>query len=214
MNPDKQLQKLEGILQLLETDRASTDEVVEMFNAVFEIIKQLKDQIDQEMRQNKGEMDDLFAGTIAEINKIEHRLDTFKDRIEQKLAVDNDSIRKQITTEVNRLAELIPTLPDLTYLEKKIEEVKGLIPKIPDELKAEQIRNKLETLKGAERLDASAIKGLEALVKETKTIISGGLTRAKTDSLYTKYHGGASNIYVSDTAPSNPQLYDLWVDIS
>jgi uncharacterized protein Yka (UPF0111/DUF47 family) len=82
MNPDKQLQKLEGILQLLETDRASTDEVVEMFNAVFEIIKQLKDQIDQEMRQNKGEMDDLFAGTIAEINKIEHRLDTFKDRIE------------------------------------------------------------------------------------------------------------------------------------
>ena len=214
MNPDKQLEKLNKLVELLDTDHASTDEVAMAFEAVLGVIKQLKDQIDQEMRQNKGEMDDLFTGVVAELKKLENRITRTSDQLEAKMGVDNESIRKQLLSEVNALRDLIPQLPDLTYLENRIDAVESLIPKIPDELSAEQVRDKLETLKKENRLDSSSIKGLEALVKETKTVISGGLTRAKTDSLYTKFHEGGSNLTVSATAPSNPITGDLWVDTS
>lgn len=39
----------------------------------------------------------------------------------------------------------------------------------------EQVRNKLESLKEEERLDASAIKGLEKFIKTTKQIVNGGV---------------------------------------
>ena len=98
-----------------------------------------------------------------------------------------------------RLTPFIPT----------IEQIEADLPKL-----GERIRDGLEVLQGDERLDASAVKGLPEFQKETTKQISGGLTRAKTDSIYTKFHGGASNITVSATAPSNPELYDLWVDVS
>jgi len=98
-----------------------------------------------------------------------------------------------------RLTPFIPT----------IEQVENDLPKL-----GERIRDGLEVLQGDERLDASAVKGLPEFQKETTRQISGGLTRAKTDSIYTKFHGGASDITVSATAPTDPELYDLWIDIS
>ena len=98
-----------------------------------------------------------------------------------------------------RLTPFIPT----------IEQVENDLPKL-----GERIRDGLEVLQGEERLDASAVKGLPEFQKETTRQISGGLTRAKTDSIYTKFHGGASDITVSATAPTDPELYDLWIDIS
>ena len=214
MNPDKQLEKLNKLVELLDTDHASTDEVAMAFEAVLGVIKQLKDQIDQEMRQNKGEMDDLFSGVVAELKKLENRITRTSDQLEAKMGVDISAVQKQLLSEVNTLKDLIPQLPDLTYLENRIDAVEGMIPKIPDELSAEQVRDKLETLKKENRLDSSSIKGLEALVKETKTVISGGLTRAKTDSLYTKFHEGGSNLTVSATEPTDPITGDIWIDIS
>ena len=214
MDSEKQLKKLEQVLSILETDRASTDEVAMAFEAVLGVIKQLKDQIDQDIKNNKGEMDDLFTGVVAELKKLENRITRTSDQLEAKMGVDISAVQKQLLSEVNTLRDLIPQLPDLTYLENRIDAVESLIPKIPDELSAEQVRDKLETLKKENRLDSSSIKGLEALVKETKTVISGGLTRAKTDSIYTKFHEGGSNLTVSATAPSNPLTGDLWVDTS
>ena len=40
---------------------------------------------------------------------------------------------------------------------------------------SEQVRDKLESLKDEERLDASAIKGLEKFIKTTKEIVNGGV---------------------------------------
>lgn len=102
--------------------------------------------------------------------------------------------------------------------------------------KPKQIRDKLETLKGKERLDAKAIKNLKRYVG--KTIKGGGgggsgglfddeaygaiwATRSgippskvavynKINSMFT----GLLNIAVGDTAPSNPTIGDLWLDTS
>jgi hypothetical protein len=213
MDSEKQLNKLKSIIDVLETDRASIDETAEAFQVVFGIIQQIKDQLDQEIKTNKGEMDDLFSGTLAEFKKLENRIVKVSDRLEGKMGVDNESIRKQLLQEVNTLRGLIPTIPDLTYLEDRISEVEGKIPpipEIPDEETPEETRDKLETLSGEDRLDASAIKNLP---KPGGTTLFGGINQYGGDQRYTKFHEGGSNLTVSDTAPSNPLLNDLWIQI-
>lgn len=101
---------------------------------------------------------------------------------------------------------------------------------------AEIVRDKLETLKDEERLDASAIKGLErylgVIAKKGKDIIVGGIrffenladvsitTAKKRQDLVAQYNTTNSRwqdgiaITVSTSAPSSPQINDLWVDIS
>lgn len=113
--------------------------------------------------------------------------------------------------------------PDTTLIAQEaskqaIEAVKPLIPKIQDIEQqipqlGEEIRNALELLEGDERLDKSAIKGLEESLKKLDIKYTGsGAVGA--EYKYTKYHGGASNLTVSTTAPPNPELNDLWYDIS
>lgn len=78
----------------------------------------------------------------------------------------------------------------------------------------EQVRDKLETLQGKARLNISAIAGVDELKKEIgkgQAIIGGGLGGDA-------WHNGSGNqfgkITVSATAPNNPAVNDLWVDIS
>lgn len=98
---------------------------------------------------------------------------------------------------------------------------------------AEQIRNKLEILKGENRLDASAIRNLPEFVKEKgREMLVGGIrflenladvsfpVSARRDDALIQYkttnnrwENGVA-LTVSTTAPSDPQENDLWVDIS
>jgi hypothetical protein len=95
---------------------------------------------------------------------------------------------------------------------KKEDLIKKLdIPVIDN---GEQIVEKLEDLKGDDRLDAKAIKNLPK--SEGRSIFGGGLSKMTADGNYTKFHGGASNIYVSSTEPTDYANYkfgDLWLEI-
>lgn len=89
-----------------------------------------------------------------------------------------------------------------------------------------EIRDKLETLKGSQRLDVSAIKNAltkDDVIKEIK----GGKTLEMKDIKGMplnfndlRWHGGGitgvntNKITVSATAPANPELNDLWCDTS
>lgn len=237
MNSEKQLEN--EIISLAEAKKtltkgmASVDEVVQIFKVVFETIKSINDTIDRNTRNNKVEMDDLFSGTVSELKKIETRMSNMSDRLEGKMAVNISVVQKQLLTEVNSLRELIPTLPDLTYLEEKIDAVKGMIPKIPEEIKAEKIRDKLETLKKDERLDASAIKGLDkdhaklsdsiiqraiSIVDQRTSFLINKVSETATKVVHILANyiigDGVHKITVSDTAPTNPAVGDLWVDTS
>lgn len=80
------------------------------------------------------------------------------------------TITRMVLQEVEKFKGM---LPDLKPLEQRIadglsevEKKIPTIPTIPKELTPEQIRDKIEVLRDAERVDVSAIKGLEDLVKE------------------------------------------------
>lgn len=76
-----------------------------------------------------------------------------------------------------------------------------------------EIRDKLSSLKGNERLDAKAIKNLaKEMGSVTFTGMGGGTSQTVTEHIAdTLIH---VPIYIQDTAPSNPSLNDLWIDTS
>lgn len=104
----------------------------------------------------------------------------------------------------------------------------------PDE--PSEVRDKLETLKDDERLDASAIKGLEkffgVIKKGGKNMLVGGIRffenladvsivpAKKRQDLVAQYNTTNNRwqdgvaITVSTTAPLNPQVNDIWIDVS
>lgn len=96
---------------------------------------------------------------------------------------------------------------------------------------AEVVRNKLETLRGEDRLDASAIKNLPKFIKDkAKDLLVGGIrfleqladisivvSKKRQDLLIQfnntnhRWQDGVA-LTVGTTAPSAPQENDLWVD--
>ncbi len=70
-----------------------------------------------------------------------------------------------------------------------------------------QVKDKLESLKGDDRLDAKAIKNLPKAVQQ----FGGG---GRGDIWINTDKSRINSITVSESAPSNPTLNDLWVDIS
>lgn len=139
----------EAIKLLVQNMRAMYEE----FNA------EMRDELDFARKANGDIIDDL-----------ESRLTNLLTQIEQKSGDSLDDIRQQFSDDVNNLRNLIPTLPDYS---DKFAELEAKIPVIPDFPKipefpeipqpdmAEDIRNKLELLQGEERLDRSAIRGLD-----------------------------------------------------
>ena len=77
-----------------------------------------------------------------------------------------------------------------------------------------EVRDKLESLQDDERLDASAIRNLPDKIEQTvvkKNFFGGGAGNRWMIGAGTSPGGTLS---VGATAPTNPQVNDLWVDIS
>jgi uncharacterized protein (UPF0335 family) len=190
-----------GVFKMVEELNDRLDEEIPKITDVIKRVKGDKgEQGEQGEKGDKGDTGDTGPqgpqGEKGERGEKGHKGDPGKPG----LAPDTTTIALEAAgIAQERLSPFIPT----------IEQIEADLPKL-----GERIRDGLEVLQGDDRLDASAVKGLPEFQKETIRTISGGLTRAKTDSIYTKFHGGASNITVSATAPSNPELYDLWIDIS
>ena len=97
----------------------------------------------------------------------------------------------------------------------------------------EQVRDKLETLSGEERLDAKAIKNLPEMVKsETSQMKVGGVRyleqmadvsipitdkrkdlTVQYDTTRNRWEAGVA-LTVSTTQPTDPKINDIWVDIN
>lgn len=95
----------------------------------------------------------------------------------------------------------------------------------------EQVRDKLETLKDEDRLDASAIKNLPQFIKEkTKQLAVGGIRFLENladvsvpiakkredlliqyDTTNKRWQDGVA-LTVGTTAPTSPQIGDVWID--
>lgn len=149
--------------------------------ALKEIRKELIERIDSYLLKTQK---DILGAVKDKIDMIESDLNKSSDVMEKMSSQKMEEIMEDCMKEISRVEAMIPEV-DFTEVEKKIDnavlEIESKIPTLPEELKAEAIRDKIESLKGDERLDKSAIKGLEdeiaELRKEMSTRLGGGGSR-------------------------------------
>lgn len=161
----------------------------EFFSNIEEEVKKYQSMISEELA--------TISPTISEqLKAIEPLIEECKSQIEsvrkEVASVDKDNkdsvkVLQQelaskiisLSSEIGKVMGVLNALPpevDLTDIYTKLVDLEKKIPEIPKVTPIE-VRDKLETLEGNDRLDKSAIKGIEELeqgIKEAKTRTVGG----------------------------------------
>lgn len=157
------LEKLKKIVDVLDSDRASSEEVAQVFAAMIETIKELNSKAEEAREIGDKEV----VGTCMEfINKLaisQERLGRLTVEFRDTSKKGLDDLARKVFDEITIVKSLIPSIKDWAYLEQQIKEVEGKMPTVPEELSNEQLRDKLESLEGDSRTDKSAIKGIEEI---------------------------------------------------
>lgn len=168
---DPRLQKLQDVLTLVDRDQPTTEEVAEAIDAVINVVAALKDNLSKDIGKIDAALAEKYSDMSARLSSID--ADLKKRLTEQKEVSDTEckEIKKLLKSEVERLEKIMPDKTDLSEVLNMIEKAEK---KIPRELTSEKVRDKLEALEGDERLDKSAIKGLEEALKNART--NGGVT--------------------------------------
>lgn len=181
---NKQIEGIKRLLSLLDPNSLTKEEFVSSFENVVSLIKKIE-------KQNIAE----FEAIHAVIEQLGNKL---KEENETKVTEASDNFKKQITAEIEKMRSEHSAI--IALAEEKIktvrngydadedsvaEKVYGMI-KIPtiEELKdqlpvmAEEVRDALEILPDGEKLEISAIEGLEEILEELKnrktTVVGGG----------------------------------------
>lgn len=166
----KQQQFLDRLQKTMEGGAVQPEELMEAVNTLIKIINEYRDELDSKLTKGSTALNKELSRTIGNLNAIQNRLEK---AIVDANRTSSSELKSLLRTEISRLEDLIPTPTDLKPLEDRLEtalrDLEARIPKLPDEITPQAIRNKLESLEGDERLDASAIKGL---VDEIKSIRS------------------------------------------
>lgn len=183
-SPDeKKLEKLTALFELVNQDFATPEDLINFTEAILGIIATEKERLDSLIAEKEGKASEEVASTLAELTKRETNLlkliDTLRSDAEESLSQATQALQ----SDIKRVEKKIPTKTDLTGLEAEIKAIKESFNTLPTELTInnEAIRDGLELLNGDERLDRSAIKGLDdyeeiaRLAREPKTIGNAGV---------------------------------------
>ena len=184
---EKKLEKLNALFELVNQDFATPDDLIQLSEAILAIITNERERQDTVIAKNASKTDQALADTLNELVKRETNLTRLTERLkadtEQGLLAEIERTATSLSKELKRLERKIPNKTDLSGLEGEIKALKGQLNTLPTELTLnnEAIRDGLELLQGGERLDKSAIKGLDdweeiaTLARSPKTIVGAGV---------------------------------------
>lgn len=168
---DKQ-ERLKKILEIATEDHPSTKEVASLVTQIISTVKEVQKNL-------KSDMESGIKGCEKMCNDVENSLGSLESKltalISKSTKETQDKAYKQLNNEVYKLEKLIKDVPqfDSTPLESKFSLViKELETKIDlwKQLSPIEIKNSLENLVGDERLDKSAIKGIDVIEEKIKSI--------------------------------------------
>lgn len=169
MDTEKKLKKLESLLQMID-ESLTREEFVKSFEAVVEFVKQIRTENERRILKIAQSTDQALEKLEESFQKLGQKYDSkfedFTNDAKQELTLDIETLKNEVHAETeNRISKIkIPDQAEIeTNLAKKIPTSKDLWR----EVSSENLRDKLELLKGEDRLDKAAIRGLE---EELKTI--------------------------------------------
>lgn len=164
MNED--LQNLKTLMNAMKSDNLTADEFAKAYTEVLKVVKDIKDTSSQEWQALKDAVEsiktDVNTSNSQSLFDLENQVQILLDKhskvMENKLSSMKDGVDGTNGKDGLPADEL-----------KIIDAVLKQIPPTPI-APADAIRDRLESLKGEERLDAFAIKNLP---QETKRIVGG-----------------------------------------
>lgn len=167
-------------------------EFLEAFKKVIELAKKIQDQ-------NNKALNEILStfGSLKE--KLHSDTSAVASKTEKIVAAELESLLRRFSSEQKKIDDRLAKIQDGKPADE-IQIVQDVLTqiKLPEYkefiLTAEDVRNKLETLKGNERLDKSAIKGLEEeLARITKKGFGGVISGTHLVQLKSETPIGATN---------------------
>jgi hypothetical protein len=140
--------------------------------------------------------DQALSAFEAKYNQISNRLDSKLSTIQNGKDGKDAEITPELVAEIADMAAQMIELPNFANL---------------IQMEPEAIRNSLELLKDDDRLSIEAIRGLQDQLEvlAQRAVANGGtIGKQQVFGFFKQF------IPVSATAPNNPQINDLWVDLS
>lgn len=176
--PNK-LEKLKAIIELMQNDTVTPKQLGDFLQTVLKTIKDQKDGFQE-----------ISNATLLEVQKaleyIESEHGEFMAKVDEK-SNEVSGISKEMKYQMAQIQkmcqEVMDCKPENGKDGKDADEemiIDSVLSKMPDPVvldNAGQIRDKLETLKDEDRLDASAIKNLPEFIKEDKRIGFGSMLK-------------------------------------
>ena len=236
MSPEeKKLEKLNKLFELVNEEYATPDDLIQLSEAILGIITTERERLDgviaSEKEEDKQEKTDMLASLNEKEASLQNLINSLRNDSTQALS----QVTERLSKDIKAVERKIPTKTDLSGLEREIADIKDSFNSFPTELtvNGEAVRDGLELLQGDERLDKSAIKGLDdweeiaQLARSPKTINGAGtrLLRYLSDvniegiingqtlvwnTTLSRFEAVGYGVYRGTTAPTNTNLF--WVD--
>lgn len=179
INMPNKLEKLKAIIELMQNDTVTPKQLGDFLQTVLKTIKDQKDGFQE-----------ISNATLLEVQKaleyIESEHGEFMAKVDEK-SNEVSGISKEMKYQMAQIQkmcqEVMDCKPENGKDGKDADEemiIDSVLSKMPDPVvldNAGQIRDKLETLKDEDRLDASAIKNLPEFIKEDKRIGFGSMLK-------------------------------------
>jgi hypothetical protein len=165
---DKNLQSLNRLLGAMNTDAMSADEIIKAFEQIIAYVKKTDGQINSKLvelgKLYQQAIDEIKNGGKADFSKLREQLMTYCTTEMARMMAEHDKKMMEVDTKMDSVQdgedadeERVIELATKAVLEQ-IPPPKELEPETPA-----SVRDKLEILEGEDRLDVSAIKGIEPL---------------------------------------------------
>lgn len=193
----EKLQKLEEILKIVNRDVPSTKEVADLILRIVTAVKEAKKFLETQAIEHKEELENTInhslEGIINGVESFEKEINSTLKKDRTKTDNDIARLENDLKKSLESLKSLIPENVDLTDIESRLH---GLETK---EVSPEATRDALELLKEDERLDKSAIKGLDVEISrldkkiDDKPTGSGGGGARKIEQLLDVHLDGLAN---------------------
>ena len=169
MPNEKKTKRLETLLDTLDSGAVQPDELIQAIEGILSIINLEKERLNTLIENKSIQSNDLNSKTLALIDAKEREIKYLISELGRSYSDNDEMILSKFQKEIKRLEKKIPNKIDLTDIYADIEKINAGLTSIPTEITAnpESIRNALELLQGDERLDKSAIRGLDETIKTT-----------------------------------------------
>jgi hypothetical protein len=161
---DKQLEKIDKILDLVSSkDSPTHDQVAELFSALVDVVKELKDEVDRVVEDGKGEFNKTSRLLAQEIQRALEKIEEHSTSAGSS-KTEVERVASELRTELSKVRQVASSLPSPDDLKDELKRVESKIK--PYILDPEDVVSNLNRSKS--KVSKAQVEGLEELEKIAK----------------------------------------------